>query len=125
MRHDRKKDRTDASLSEEGRKDTSQLSSVRTGVWHKRGGEVMTLQGNRTFLYIECLVSQFTSICLRALTVPFLGNYSTVSRTNLFGFQPKPLRESAPVAKLLTNSKMTLWMIESAKVERLPREARY
>jgi len=28
----------------------------------------MTLQGNRTFLYIECLVSQFTSICLQAMT---------------------------------------------------------
>jgi hypothetical protein len=49
----------------------------------------------------------------------------TVPRTNPFGFQPKPPRESAPVAKLLTNSKMTLWMTESAKIERLPREARY
>jgi hypothetical protein len=47
-----------------------------------------------------------------------------VPRTNLFGFQPKPPLESAPVAKLLTNSKMTLWMTESTKVERLPREAR-
>jgi len=60
------------------------------------------------------------------MAVPFLGNYSTakftVPKTNLFGFQLKPPWESAPVAKLLTNSKMTLWMTESAKVERLPRE---
>lgn len=33
-------------------------------------------------------------------------------------------RESAPIAKLLTNSKMTSWMTASLKVERL-REARY
>jgi hypothetical protein len=32
----------------------------------------MTLQGNRTFLYIECLISQFISICLQALTVASL-----------------------------------------------------
>jgi hypothetical protein len=63
---------------------------------------------------------------LKKSAVPFLGNYSIVKfivpRTNLFGFQPKPPWESAPVAKLLTNLKMTLWMTGSAKVERLQRE---
>ena len=63
---------------------------------------------------------------LKKSAVPFLRNYSIVkfivSRTNLFGFQPKPLWESALVAKLLTNLKMTLWMTRSAKVERLQRE---
>lgn len=33
--------------------------------------------------------------------------------------------ESAPPTKSLTNSKITLWMIESVIVERLPRGARY
>jgi hypothetical protein len=60
------------------------------------------------------------------MAVPFLEDYSTVKftvpKTNLFGFQPKPPWKSAPVAKLQTNSKMTLWMTESAKVERLLKE---
>jgi hypothetical protein len=39
--------------------------------------------------------------------------------------QPKPSRDSAPSAKLLTMPKMISWMTESAKVERLPKEAWY
>ncbi len=51
----------------------------------------MTLQGNRTFLYIECLVSQFTSICLQALTKhhPEDKHYNKVIATSKTTLIPK------------------------------------
>jgi hypothetical protein len=45
-----------------------------------------------------------------------------VERTSLIVSQNLQV-ESVPSAKLLTIQKMTLWMTESAKVERLPEEA--